>query len=131
MYKAIGVILLFVHAGLGVWALGGMVEWFAGRVPWKPFSNPEFPSPLLFVHWMSVLFASTIFIYGYFSRWSGTPLWMSIAYGIMAVVCVVETFGYMTSKFKYVAMGAEYTAYVVIVMILYSAGYQKIHFDTH
>lgn len=43
---------------------------------------------------------------------------MAIAYGLMALVCVIETFGYMTNENKYLAMGAEFTAYIIILIII-------------
>jgi len=38
---------------------------------------------------------------------------MSFAYGMMTIVCVIETFGYMTSKTKYIAMAAEFAVYIL------------------
>ena len=97
------------------------------KVPWKPFTNPEFPNWVLLIHWGSVLFASVAFFYGYFTQWSFTPKIMTLAYGAMAIVCVIETFGYMTNQTKYVAMGAEFLAYITILLLLYKSDY-FIHF---
>ncbi|TAL39855.1 MAG: hypothetical protein EPN93_00530 [Spirochaetes bacterium] len=118
IFTLIGYALILIHAFLGIWSCGGMLEWFFATVPWNPYSNPEFPKWLLFIHWSSVLFASIVFIYGYFTRWKKTPHLMAIAYGLMALVCVIETFGYMTNENKYLAMGAEFTAYIIILIII-------------
>ena len=129
MMKMLGIILLFIHVGLLFWSAGGLVEWLLPAVPWKPYSNPEFPRWLLFIHWASVIVASAVFIYGYFSRWKYTPVIMAAAYGMMGFVCLIETFGYMTSKTKFLAMGLEYAAYSLIVMLLFSARFSAQHFD--
>lgn len=54
---------------------------------------------------------------------------MCIAYGIMALVCVVETFWYMTSKTKYLAMGAEFATYLVIILLLFRTNYFTTYFS--
>lgn len=54
---------------------------------------------------------------------------MLIAYFLMAAVCVVETFGFMTSDFKYPAMTAEFTAYILILFLLYKSNYFSNYFS--
>lgn len=54
---------------------------------------------------------------------------MSISYSLMAAVCVVETFGYMTSDFKYLAMTAEFAAYILILFLLYKSNYFSNYFS--
>ncbi len=127
--KILGIILAISHFVLLFWSAGGMLEWLLPAVPWKPYSNPDFPKWLLFVHWTSVIFASSVFIYGYFSRWRLTPILMSAAYGTMALVCLIETFGYMTSRTKFLAMGLEYAAYTLILIVLFDARFASQHFD--
>lgn len=129
MLKLIGIILVLIHTFLWLWSFGGALEWLSINVPWKPYSNPEFPHWLLFFHWGTVLFTATVFLYGYFTRWSSTPHFMAIGYGMMAIVCVVETFWFMTSKTKFLAMGLEYTAYIVILFILYNPAFRTQHFE--
>lgn len=128
MFFILGILLVFIHIFLWLWAFGGMIEMFVSKVPWKPYTNPEFPEWLLYIHWGSVLFASTVFLYGYFTRWSFTPHFMAVGYGLMALVCVVETFGYMTSSSKYLAMGLEYAAYTLILILLYNPTFRIQHF---
>lgn len=128
MLYVLGIILLLVHIFLFAWSLGGMLEWSLQSVPWKPYSNPEFPRWLLFFHWASVLFASGAFIYGYAVRWPHTPYAMLIGYLLMAMVCVVETFGYMTSPYRYLAMTAEFATYIGILILLFSLSFRELHF---
>ena len=48
---------------------------------------------------------------------------MLFAYGMLALVCAIETFGYMTSETKYAAMIAEYVTYTVILILLFKSRY--------
>ncbi|MEM9983050.1 MAG: hypothetical protein AAF734_11180 [Bacteroidota bacterium] len=125
----IGYTLLLIHTGLLVWAIGGFSEMMLQDVPWKPFTNPEFPTWVLITHWSSILFASTTFLYGYITQWNKTPQIMAVAYGFMAIVCLLETFGYMTSKSKYVAMGGEFLAYALILFFLFNTKYFISYFN--
>lgn len=127
--KFSGYVLFAIHLLLGVWSLGGFIEMLLDDVPWSPFTNPQFPNWLLLFHWGSVLFASVSFCYGYLTHWPKTPLYMSVAYALMALVCVVETFGYMTSDSKYLAMAAEYAAYIFILFLLYKSDYFIDYFN--
>jgi hypothetical protein len=43
---------------------------------------------------------------------------MAFAYAFMAVVCVIETFWFLTGVGRFVAMALEFTAYVGIVVLL-------------
>ena len=112
-------LLFILHGGLFVWSLGGFLEWILPTVPWEPFSNREFPRWLLLIHWLSVLFASAGFLVGVLTRWHFTPRWMTLGYALMATVCAIETFGYMTIPNKYFAMAGEYAAYIAILLVLF------------
>jgi hypothetical protein len=131
LYKMhiIGYILLIVHFLLLFWSAGGFMEMILPKVFWKPFTNPDFPQWVLLIHWSSVFFASVIFIFGYFAHWNKTPQVMTVAYVLMAIVCIIETFGYMTSSTKYLAMGAEFVTYTVILLLLYKSPYFAEYFS--
>lgn len=118
-----GYVLVFVHAVLLLWSAGGFLEMILTKVPWRPFTNPEFPFWVLMIHWSSVLFASVSFLYGYFAKWDKTPQIMAVAYGFMSSVCVIETLGYMTGRGKYIAMAAEFLTYSVILLLLFKNRY--------
>lgn len=104
------------------------MEMIFDKVPWKPFTNPQFPFWVLIIHWGSVMFASLGFVYGYLTHWLKTPQFMVFGYGFMALVCVIETFGYMTGKTKYLAMGTEFTAYIIILFLLFKSQHFINHF---
>lgn len=112
-------VLVLVHAGLLVWAVAGLAEWLAPQVPWPRVSNGLFPRWLLLLHWIAVLLAAAIFLVGYAVRWRLTPKAMIPAYGLMAVVCVIETFWFLQHPLRFVAMALEFSAYVVIPIALH------------
>lgn len=119
----IGYLLVLIHLFLLSWSGGGFSEMVFSSVPWTPFTNADFPRSWLPVHWGSVFVTSTGFLYGYFTRWNKTPQFMLFAYGMLALVCAIETFGYMTSETKYAAMIAEYVTYTVILILLFKSRY--------
>lgn len=112
-------LLLGVHGVLAVWALVGFAEWFAPSVPWPRVSNALFPRDILFMQWLLTLMAAAVFITGYALGWTYTPVAMACVYAAMAALCAVETFGYMESETRFVAMAAEYIAYAGILLFLF------------
>lgn len=125
MFKLTGRLLFLIHLFLWIWSIGGMSEWLLPNVPWQPYSNPLFPDWLLFFHWIVVIFASSGFLYGYLTRWEYTPSFMIIGYGLMALICLIETLGYLISPYRYLLMFAEYSAYIFILFILHSNGFRN------
>ncbi len=115
--------LIAIHVVLGLWAVVGFVEWFSVPVPWPRITNPLFPRSVLFLQWSLSLAAAVLFLAGYARRWSRTPSAMAIVYAAMALLCAVETFSYMEGALRFVAMAAEYVAYVCILVILFRSRY--------
>ncbi len=118
-----GYFLVFIHGLLFLWSAGGMVELIFTKVPWTSYTNTDFPKWLLPIHWGSVLIASIGFILGYFTHWSKTPEFMLSAYTMLFTICVIETFGFMTSQTKYYAMIAELITYTIIILLLFNHKY--------
>lgn len=119
LIKAFGYVLLAVHGFLALWALVGFVEWFSATTPWSRVSNDLFPRDILFMQWALTLAAAALFIVGYVLGWSYTPVAMACVYASMAALCAVETFGYMESDTRFLAMGLEYLAYAGILVFLF------------
>jgi hypothetical protein len=107
-----------LHALLLSWAAVGLAELIVVEVPWPAVTNPLFPRWLLLPHWLAVLGASALFLFGYFLRWQKTPALLIAAYAFMAAICAVETFFFLTHPLRYVAMLLEYLAYVLILLAL-------------
>ena len=119
----VGYLLVVVHLILFVWSLGGFLEMMLSSVPWQPYTNLDFPSWLLPFHWGFALITGAGFLYGYFTEWEKTPHFMMVAYGMLALLCALETTKFMTSETKYFAMIAEYIAYRLILLLLFKTTY--------
>lgn len=118
-----GYTLVLIHIFLFLWSTGGMVELFSSKVPWTPYTNPDFPKWLLPIHWGSVMITSAGFLFGYFTGWSKTPEFMLATYTMLFTICVIETFGFMTSQSRYFAMAAELVTYTFILALLFKHKY--------
>ena len=118
MSRIVVLLLLAVHFGLLLWALVGLLEWFAPTVPWPRVSNTAFPRWLLLLHWLAVMNSAATFLAGYLRRWAGTPRAMMLGYSVMAAVCVVETFWFLSGHGRFVAMALEFAAYIGISVLL-------------
>jgi len=119
----VGYLLVVIHLFLIIWSTGGFAEMIFTNVPWTPYTNLDFPKWLLPIHWGSVVIASAGFLIGYFTKWIGTPLFMLAAYTMLFTICVIETFGFMISSTKYIAMISELVIYTAILLMLFKHKY--------
>lgn len=118
-----GYLLVLIHIFLLIWSTGGLIEMISTKVLWTPYTNLDFPRWLLPIHWGSVLITSIGFLFGYFTGWSKTPEFMLATYTMLFTICVIETFGFMTSQSKYLAMIAELVTYTGILILLFKHKY--------
>lgn len=118
-----GYLLVLIHIFLLLWSTGGSIEMISAKVPWTPYTNPDFPRWLLPIHLGSVMITSIGFLFGYFTGWSKTPEFMLAAYTMLFTICIIETFGFMTSQSKYFAMVAELVTYTFILFSLFKHKY--------
>lgn len=119
--RLIPLLLLVLHAALLVWALLGLAEYVVADPPWPPLANPLFPAWLQLAQWLAVLAASTAFLLGYTLRWPWLPRVMVAAYGVMAVVCALQTTSYLVHPGRYLDLVIEYGAYLAILVWLFRA----------
>lgn len=120
--------LVLLHAGLLIWALMGFAEWFLAEVPWPRVANPLFPPLMLLAHWLSVLVTTLFFLTGFTLRWPGTPVAVACGYVAMAMVCLVETVFFLVHDMRWLAMAAEYAAYIGISLFLFRSAYARERF---
>lgn len=127
--KFIGYVLVVIHLFLLLWAAGGVIEMISTQVPWPAYTNIDFPNWLLPIHWGSVMITSVGFLIGYFTKWSRTPEFMLAAYTMLFTICVIETFGFMTSSTKFIAMAFELVTYTVVLTMLFKNKYFIKYFN--
>ncbi|MFN3999423.1 MAG: hypothetical protein ACK4HU_16485 [Algoriphagus sp.] len=119
----VGYGLVLIHFFLLLWSTGGIIELVSTKVLWTPYTNIDFPKWLLPIHFGSVMITSIGFLIGYFTGWSKTPEFMLAAYTMLFTICVIETFGFMTSQTRYLAMVIELVTYIVILALLFKHKY--------
>jgi hypothetical protein len=112
-------VLLGLHGLLAAWAVVGFAEWFAPSVPWPAISNELFPRDILLMQWSLVLTSAVVFIGGWVLKWRHTPMAMAGVYAGMAALCALQTFRYLESDLRFVALALEYAAYALILIYLF------------
>ena len=125
----IPLLILVVNALLCLWALVGLIEWFTGPLFWPAVSNAELPRNILLLQWLLCLATPTVLFAGLAMQWRFTPLAVVIGYALMAILCAVETFGYMTNESRFRAIAIEYLTYIVFGTLLFQHGYFKERFS--
>lgn len=111
-------LMVFAAAVLFGWGILGFLEYFTGLAPLMPLQNPTFPSGTQFVHWLLVTVAGSVFLAGYFSRWSYTPIAMMVLYASLATLCAIETFDFMVNPSRYADFARECFYYIVMSIYL-------------
>lgn len=129
LQRAIAILLLVIHAGLGIWALVGFIELGIPHVPWSRISNPLFSRSMLLLQWSLIATAASVFIAGYLVRWKFTPLAMLCIYAAMALTCAYQTFFILTAPSRFRAMAIEYVEYGVILVFLFYSSHMRERFS--
>lgn len=108
--------LLALHAGLLIWGALGLAEFLTPAALVIGLDNPLFPPPLQLAHWLAILSGALAYLGGSLLRSRRALPLLMLAYGFMAAVCAVETVFYMESPWRWLAMIAEYAAYLSILL---------------
>ncbi len=117
--RLFAVVLVVVHVILLAWATAGFVEMVWAAPPWPRVSNPLFSDAMLFLQWFVVAGASLTFLSGYSGRWPRLPSAMVGWYVVMALICAWQTFFILQHSGRFIAMAAEYAAYLAIAVYLH------------
>jgi uncharacterized membrane protein YccC len=112
-------VIVGISLFLSMWGLLGFLEYFWGYAPLLPLQNPEFPQGTQFLHWLAISVSGLVFLAGYGTHWAYTPHAMVVIYAVMATLCFVQTFDFMTNPSRYLAMVVEYVAYLAIGIFLF------------
>ena len=120
--------LLLAAFVMFAWGGLGFLEYFFGIAPLMPLQNPTFPKGTQFLHWLLILASGSIYLIGYFARWRSTPFAMVIIYAMLATLCAVETFDFMTNPGRFGSFIFECIAYVGISIYLFHSQRMRSHF---
>lgn len=120
-------VLVALHLFLAAWALVGLAEFFAPQVPWRRVSNPLFPEWMLHAQWLAILPTALVFLVGYALGWPYMPAALGVGYAAMAGLCAYQTVFLLQHDTRYLAMAAEYAAYVGILVFLVRSEYVRAH----
>lgn len=115
--------LIAVHLFLIAWALVGLAEYVSATVPWPRVSNPLFPKWVLLAQWLLILPTALAFVAGYAWSWPQMPLAVTFGYVCMAALCAYQTFTILENDGRFLAMAAEYCAYVGIALFLFRSDF--------
>ncbi|WP_299323658.1 hypothetical protein [Parasphingopyxis sp.] len=108
------------------WGLLGLLE-YAGFVL-LDLKNPDFLPATQLVHFIIIFVSGAVYLTGYFTRWSGTPIAMAVIFGMLAMMCTIQTFDMMTNDGRYAAYGREIVMYIVFTIFLFRSNAMQEHF---
>lgn len=118
-------VLMAVHVFLALWALVGLMEFAAARVPWPRVSNPLFPEWMLLAQWLAILPTAIAFLVGYALGWPYMPHAVTAGYYVMGALCAYQTVFLLQHETRYLAMAAEYAAYAAIAVFLFRSDHLR------
>lgn len=111
-------LLLLVHAALGLWAALGLAEFALPALLRIGLQNPLFPAWLQLLHWAAIGAGAAAFFACWFLIPHRLAAGMAAAYGLMALVCAIQTTGYLAHPSRYRDMVLEYVVYLAILGFL-------------
>jgi hypothetical protein len=110
--------LFVLHAGLGVWAALGLIEFLTPSRIAFGLANRHFPGWMQLLHWLAIGAGAAVFLLTWRRPPRARVMGMALAYGLMAVVCLAQTILFLQHPGKWRDMGLEYAAYLAILWLL-------------
>lgn len=110
------------------WGALGLLEYCFQIAPLMPLQNANFPAGTQLIHWILILGSGGVYLAGYATRWRHTPFAMAIVFAMLATLCAIETFDFMTRPDRYSAFTREVIYYVLIAAYLHRSKRMRSHF---
>ena len=110
------------------WGVLGFLEYCFGIAPLMKLQNPTFPLGTQFIHWFLITLSGSVYLLGYFLKWKYTPLAMIVIYAMLATMCFIQTFDFMTNPSRYTDFVRECIYYVIISTYLVRSKRMQTHF---
>lgn len=121
-------LLLLAATVMLSWGVLGFLEYFFEIAFLVPLQNPTFPKGTQFIHWFIITSSGGVYLMGYFTKWKYTPLAMIVIYAMLATMCFIQTFDFMTNASRYTDFVRECIFYVVISVYLLRSQRMQKHF---
>lgn len=100
------------------WGVLGMLEYLTGASPVMALQNPTFPPGTQFLHWVLITAFGAVFLIGYATRWHLTPFAVVVLFAMLATMCFIQTFDFMTNSYRFAAFALECVLYLAIATYL-------------
>ena len=120
--------LLVASAGMFSWGVLGFLEYFTGLAPVTGLQNINFPNGTQFIHWLLITASGATFLVGYITRWKHTPIVKVVLYAMLATMCAIQTFDFMTEPWRYRSFVTEIIMYILNSVFLLKSSLMKEHF---
>ncbi|MDJ0832577.1 MAG: hypothetical protein QNJ69_03585 [Gammaproteobacteria bacterium] len=121
-------LILLASITMLCWGVLGFLEYFFDIVLFIPLQNASFPSGTQFFHWLIITLSGTVYLVGYFTRWKFTPIAMMILFSMLATMCFIQTFDFMTNDSRYFDLAREVLYYIVMSVYLVKSRRMQEHY---
>jgi len=122
-------IIIAIAAFLLAWGVLGMAEYVTQAALVIPLQNPAFPPGIQFLQWVLLIAFGTVFLVGYAARWRHTPFAVSVIFAMLATMCFVQTFDFLTNDSRYIGLVLECIAYLAIATFLFRSERMRLRFS--
>lgn len=121
-------LLLLAAVVMLSWGILGFLEYFSEIALLMPLQNSTFPPGTQLLHWFLITLSGSVYLLGYLLKWKYTPMAMIVIYAMMATMCFIQTFDFMTNPSRYTDFVRECIYYVVISVYLLRSRRMQTHF---
>lgn len=126
--QAFSYLFLLYSIFMLLWGALGFAEYLVGRPMLVPLQNPNFPAGTQLLHWLLIIACGLSYVTGYSLRWRYTPFAMTIIFAMLASMCFIQTFDFMTRPDRYIAFAIECVMYIVLSQYLFRSRLMKQRF---
>ncbi len=117
--KAFSYVLIFMASFAFFGGSAGFLDYFLQYAPNINWQKPLYPEWLQVARWTIGIASGGVFLFGYFLKWSLTPLAMVVVLTLLAGQCAIGTFSYIKQPALYISFVFECLVYIGICSYLF------------
>lgn len=121
-------LMLLASAVMLTWGVLGFLEYYFEVILLMPLQNSDFPDGTQFLHWLIITLSGAAFLFGYFTKWRFTPIAMMMLFSMLATMCFIQTFDFMTNESRFFDFARECFYYLVMSLYLVRSNRMRNHF---